>query len=267
MLRLPHGAGRGRSRVSRSRIAVDLRRVPFNSNLKDAGALAAEANDRAELAAAHKAGKLSAVIWTTTPWTLPANLGISLNETFDYVALKVGEHYYVVASRLAESVEKETGLAVEKRIALDRAALKALDGQDIFRHPFLPRDVKLMYAEHVTADAGTGLVHTAPGHGYEDFVVGQKYGLTPFTPVDGGGVFTADGGEWEGQHVFKANKPIVEKLRDRRRAAARRRSSRTAIRIAGDAKNPLIFLATEQWFVQHRPSRPARARWSTRSTA
>src|SRR5258705_544684 len=72
----------------------------FNSNLKDAGTLAAEANDRAELAAAHKAGKLSAVIWTTTPWTLPANLGISLNETFDYVALKVGDHYYVVASRL-----------------------------------------------------------------------------------------------------------------------------------------------------------------------
>ena len=78
----------------------------FNSNLKDAGALAAEANDRAELAAAHKAGKFSAVIWTTTPWTLPANLGISLNETFDYVALKVGDHYYVVASRLADSVDE-----------------------------------------------------------------------------------------------------------------------------------------------------------------
>ena len=80
----------------------------------------------------------------------------------------------MVAARLADSVEKETGLAVEKRIALDRAAIKALDGQDIFRHPFLPRDVKLMYAEHVTADAGTGLVHTAPGHGYEDFVVEQR---------------------------------------------------------------------------------------------
>src|SRR5271166_517591 len=119
----------------------------FNSNLKDAGVLAAEANDRSELNSAHKAGKLSAVIWTTTPWTLPANLGISLNDTFDYVALKVGDHYYVVASRLADSVATETGLVVEKRIALDRAALKALDGQDIFRHPFLPRDVKLMYAE------------------------------------------------------------------------------------------------------------------------
>ena len=134
-----------------------------------------------------------------------------------------------------DSVAKETGLAVEKRIALNREALKALDGQDIFRHPFLPRDGKLMYADHVTADAGTGLVHTAPGHGYEDFVVGTQYGLTPFTPVDGGGVFTHDGGEWEGQNVFKANNSIVEKLRDRRRAAACARNSRTAIRIAGDA--------------------------------
>ncbi len=220
----------------------------FNSNLKDAGALAADRIDGAELDAAHKAGKLSAVIWTTTPWTLPANLGISLNETFDYVALKAGEHYYVVASRLADNVEKECGLAVEKRIALNGDALKALDGQDIFRHPFIPRDVKLMYAEHVTADAGTGLVHTAPGHGYEDFVVGKAYGLTPFTPVDGGGVFTAEGGQWAGQNVFKANKSIVERL-----AAAgallHAQNFSHSYPHCWRCHNPLIFLATEQWFV------------------
>ena len=104
----------------------------FNAHLRDAGALAAGASDRAELAAAHKAGKLFAVIWTTTPWTLPANLGISLNPTFDYVALKAGDRYYVVAERLAEAVEKECGLTVEKRIALDRDALKSLDGQRYF---------------------------------------------------------------------------------------------------------------------------------------
>src|ERR1700686_5464901 len=167
----------------------------FNANLRDAAALAANPSDAAELAAAHEAGKLSAVIWTTTPWTRPANQGISLNPTFDYIALKAGEHYYVVAARLAEAVEKECSLTVEKRIPLDREALKALDGQDVFRHPFVARDVKLMYGDHVTADAGTGLVHTAPGHGYEDFVVGRKYGLPPFTPVDDAGMFTADGGE------------------------------------------------------------------------
>jgi isoleucyl-tRNA synthetase len=220
----------------------------FNSNLKDADALAVEANDRAELAAAHKAGKLSAVIWTTTPWTIPANLGISLNETFDYVALKAGDKYYVVASRLADSVEKETGLAVEKRIALSRAAIKALDGQDIFRHPFLPRDVKLMYAEHVTSDAGTGLVHTAPGHGYEDFVVGQKYGLKPFVPVDGSGVFTRDGGEWEGQNVFKANRSIVERIRAAG-ALLHTQNFPHSYPHCWRCHNPLIFLATEQWFV------------------
>ena len=191
----------------------------FNAHLRDAAALAASASDRAELAAAHKAGKLFAVIWTTTPWTLPANLGISLNPTFDYVALKAGDRYYVVAARLAEAVAKECSLTVEKSIALDREALKSLDGQDIFRHPFVARDVKLMYGDHVTADAGTGLVHTAPGHGYEDFVVGSQYGLKPFTPVDTAGKFTADGGEWAGQNVFKANDSIVEKLRADRRVA------------------------------------------------
>jgi len=220
----------------------------FNSNLQDAGALAAEANDRAELAAAHQAGKLAAVIWTTTPWTIPANLGISLNETFDYVALKVGDRYYVVAARLADNVAKECGLAVEKRIALSRAALKALDGRDIFRHPFLPRDIKLMYAEHVTADAGTGLVHTAPGHGYEDFVVGKAYGLAPFVPVDGGGVFTADGGEWAGQNVFKANESIVERIRAVG-ALLHAQNFSHSYPHCWRCHNPLIFLATEQWFV------------------
>jgi isoleucyl-tRNA synthetase len=141
-------------------------RFALNANVGDAATLAADQNEGAEIAAAHRAGKLFAVIWTTTPWTLPANLGISLNETFDYVALKSGENYYIVAEKLAEAVEKATGISVDKRIPLGREALKALDGKDIFRHPFLDRDVKLMYGPHVTADAGTGLVHTAPGHGY-----------------------------------------------------------------------------------------------------
>ena len=87
--------------------------------------------------------------------------------------------------------------------------LQALDGCDVFRHPFIARDVKLMYGDHVTAETGTGLVHTAPGHGYEDFVVGAQYGLKPFTPVDDQGVFTAEAGEWAGQNVFRANPAIV----------------------------------------------------------
>jgi len=218
----------------------------LNSNAGDAGKLASEDADRAELSAAHHAGKLFAVIWTTTPWTLPANLGISLNETFDYVALKSGDKYYIVAEKLAEAVIKATGLQVEKGVALSREELKALDGKDIFRHPFLERDVKLMYGPHVTADDGTGLVHTAPGHGYEDFVVGTKYGLQPVTPVDGSGVFTS--GEWQGQNVFKANPLIVEHLK---KIGALLHDETLAHRYphCWRCHNPLIFLATEQWFI------------------
>jgi len=220
----------------------------LNSNVNDAVALAADPADGAELAAAHQAGKLAAVIWTTTPWTLPANLGISLNASFDYVALKVGDRYYIVADRVANAVANECSITIDKRIALSADALKALDGRDIFRHPFIARDGKLMFADHVTADAGTGLVHTAPGHGYEDFVVGAQYGLKPFTPVDTGGVFTADGGEWAGQNVFKANDSIVEKLRELGALLHTQKFSHSYPH-CWRCKNPLIFLAADQWFM------------------
>ncbi len=221
-------------------------RFALNGKVGNAAALAADQNEGVEIAAAHRAGKLFAVIWTTTPWTLPANLGISLNETFDYVALKSGENYYIVAEKLAEAVEKATGISVDKAIPLGREALKALDGKDIFCHPFLDRDVKLMYGPHVTADAGTGLVHTAPGHGYEDFVVGTQYGLQPVTPVDGSGNFTS--GEWQGQNVFKANPAIVEHLR-KVGALLHDEAFTHSYPHCWRCHNPLIFLATEQWFV------------------
>jgi isoleucyl-tRNA synthetase len=220
-----------------------------NGNAGDAGALAANPADGAELAAAHKAGRLFGVIWTTTPWTLPANLGISLNRTFEYVALKTGEHYLIVAARLAETVANDCGLSVEKTIALRSDALAALDGKDIFRHPFLPRDVKLMYGEHVTADTGTGLVHTAPGHGYEDYLVGAQYGVEPFTPVNDAGVFTAEGGEWAGLNVFKANDSIVERLRETGELLAVRKISHSYPH-CWRCHKPLIFRATEQWFMR-----------------
>jgi isoleucyl-tRNA synthetase len=209
----------------------------------------ANAADAAELAAAHAAGRLYGVIWTTTPWTLPANLGISLNETFDYVALKAGENYYIVAARLAGAVVEACDLKLDKRIALNREALKALDGKDIFTHPFAGREGRLMFGDHVTADAGTGLVHTAPGHGYEDFVIGSQYGLQPFTPVDTKGTFTAEGGEWAGQNVFKANDSIVGKLRQIGALLGAEKLSHSYPH-CWRCKNPLIFLATEQWFMR-----------------
>ncbi len=221
---------------------------PFNTNLTDAASLAANKSEGDALAAAHNAGKLFGVIWTTTPWTLPANLGISLNPTFEYVGLKVGDNYYVVADKLAESVVKECNLNLDGRIDLDREALRALDGKDVFRHPFIARDVKLMYGDHVTAEAGTGLVHTAPGHGYEDFVIGARYGLEPYTPVDSSGLFTADAGEWAGQNVFKANDSIVEHLRKVGALLHTHKYSHSYPH-CWRCKNPLIFRAAEQWFL------------------
>jgi len=194
-------------------------------------------------------GKLFAVIWTTTPWTLPANLGISLNEAFDYVALRAGGNYYIVAERLAESFAQACKLDVDVRIKLNRNALKALDGQDIFRHPFAERDARLMFGDHVTADTGTGLVHTAPGHGYEDFVIGTRYGLPILTPVDDGGVFTAQAGEWVGRRVFEANDAIVEKLRSIGALLEVEKLSHSYPH-CWRCKNPLIFRATEQWFLR-----------------
>jgi isoleucyl-tRNA synthetase len=221
----------------------------LNSKLPDAGALAANSSDRAELAAAHQAGNLYAVIWTTTPWTLPANLGICLNAAFEYVALKCGSRYYLVAARLADEIAKECALRVDRTISLDRDALRQFDGLDIFRHPFIARDVKLMYGDHVTAETGTGLVHTAPGHGYEDFVVGAQYGLTPYTPVDDQGQFTAEAGEWAGQNVFQASPAIVEHLRKAGLLLGAHQYAHSYPH-CWRCKNPLIFRATEQWFLK-----------------
>ncbi len=252
-----------RTALAEAEVEYDLHVSPsiyvafaLNSNLTDAGSLAADPADRAELAAAHKAANLYALIWTTTPWTLPANLGICLNAAFDYVALKISGRYYIVAEKLVQSIASECALPVEGTIPLDREVLHRFDGQNIFRHPFTGRDVKLMYGDHVTAETGTGLVHTAPGHGYEDFVVGSQYGLTPFTPVDDQGRFTADAGQWAGQNVFDANDSIVEHLRKIGALLAAHQYSHSYPH-CWRCKNPLIFRATEQWFlnIDHRQLR------------
>ncbi|MBF6568174.1 MAG: isoleucine--tRNA ligase [Candidatus Binataceae bacterium] len=221
----------------------------FNDSIGDSAALAASSSDGSELAAAHRMGRLFALIWTTTPWTLPANLGITLNETFDYVALKFGERWYVVAQRLAEAVEQAIGLKASSRIALSRAALKALDGQDIFRHPFVDRDSRLMFGPHVTAESGTGLVHTAPGHGYEDFVIGNQYGLPTLTPVDDAGVFTPEAGRYAGRKVFDANPEIVADLKASG-ALPHNENLSHSYPHCWRCKHPLIFRATEQWFLR-----------------
>jgi isoleucyl-tRNA synthetase len=221
-------------------------RFPMTLSADDAAALARNPGDAATLRAA--AGALSAVIWTTTPWTLPANLAVCFNPTLDYVAIDVGDELLIVAARLADAFLAATHLdATERRrIAVD---LSSLDGRDVFRHPLFDRTSRAVFETHVTADTGTGCVHTAPGHGYEDFQVGQRYGLPVLTPVDSHGRFTAEAGPYAGREVFATNDAIVADLRANGRLVHGETLSHPYPH-CWRSKNPLIFRATEQWFLR-----------------
>lgn len=221
-------------------------RFRFTGSTEQAVAMAGDADGRAALGAA--AGRLSALIWTTTPWTLPANLAVCLNPHLDYVALETNGELLIIARRLVDAVIEATGLDAGKTrlIPLD---LNSLDGADVFGHPFIDRPAKLIFGSHVTAEAGTGCVHTAPGHGYEDFQVGQQYGLAVLTPVDAQGLFTAEGGAFAGRPVFASNDDIVAQLRDSG-ALLHAQSTSHQYPHCWRCKNPLIFRATEQWFLR-----------------
>jgi len=220
-------------------------RFAFSGTADEAAAIAKDEAGRERLGA--NPARLYAVIWTTTPWTIPANLGICLNPHLDYVAVEVDGDYYVVAERLAAPFLE----AIGKDAAAPRHAvnLAALDGRDVFRHPLFDRPSRLLFESHVTAEAGTGCVHTAPGHGYEDFAVGQKYGLPVLTPVDDRGVFTEEGGVYAGRKVFETNDDIVTALQQCGALLAVRRVDHQYPH-CWRCKNPLIFRATEQWFLR-----------------
>lgn len=185
------------------------------------------------------------VIWTTTPWTLPANLGICLNAEFDYQLFESGNELLFFAKGLKESVEKETGLqltstgATWKGIEFDQ--LKA-------QHPFINRDSLIMVGPHVSLEAGTGCVHTAPGHGADDYKVGLKYGLPILSPVDEAGAYTDEFAEMKGTNIFKANPLIIEKLKSINALLAYKEFEHSYPH-CWRSKTPLIFRATPQWFI------------------
>jgi isoleucyl-tRNA synthetase len=221
-------------------------RFRFRGSREQAAAMAREPADAPALAAAGE--RLSAVIWTTTPWTLPANLAVCLNPHLDYVAIEVAGEYLIVAHRLADTVLEAVGLSADaaRKIPVD---LSALDGADAFQHPFIDRPSRLIFGSHVTADVGTGCVHTAPGHGYDDFQVGQQYGIDVLTPVDAQGRFTSEGGPYEGRAVFDTNDDIVAQLRTMG-ALLHTETHSHQYPHCWRCKNPLIFRATEQWFLR-----------------
>jgi len=196
--------------------------------------------------------KVYGLIWTTTPWTIPANVAIAFHPRFEYVAVEVGTDVYIVALELLKTVAEKLGWSDTRVIAGFKGA--KLEGA-IFRHPFLDRDSLGVLAEHVTLDQGTGAVHTAPGHGAEDFEVGAKYGLPVYCPVDPAGkIFHAEGAagrlpeELIGKTVWQAN-PIVNEILKSRGALLGEEKITHSYPHCWRCHNPTIFRATEQWFI------------------
>ncbi|TWT04706.1 isoleucine--tRNA ligase [Planomicrobium sp. CPCC 101079] len=185
------------------------------------------------------------VIWTTTPWTIPANLGITAHADLPYVEVSLNGSLYVVAQALLEEVAKElqwTNYEVVREIK--GAALEHI----LTKHPLYDRTSLMMLGEHVTTDSGTGFVHTAPGHGEDDFLVGKKYGLDVLCPVDERGVMTEEAPGFEGLFYDKANKSITEALDN---AGALESLTFITHSYPHDwrTKKPVIYRATAQWFV------------------
>jgi isoleucyl-tRNA synthetase len=208
------------------------------------------------------------VIWTTTPWTLPANLAIVANPELPYVALPVGREsaapggpttreLLVVAEGLADSFLAACGLECprDQWIAISKAGFEKLLGTG-YRHPLgIPRShdaaFRLYFARHATLEAGTGLVHTAPGHGADDYVVGRQVGLPIYAPVDAAGRFTAEVPEYAGTGVFDANPKIVARLAETGFLMNKPgQSVRHQYPHCWRCKTPIVFRATEQWFAR-----------------
>ena len=185
------------------------------------------------------------MIWTTTPWTLPANLAVCVHPELTYVVMRTGQERYLVGEALLESFTKACG--IESYEIEQKIQGKELEGV-VCRHPFLDRDSIVILGEHVTTDAGTGCVHTAPGHGMEDFEAGKKYGLDILCPVDDKGRFTKEGGPFEGMFIDDANPAVLKTLAEKGLLLAKG-SIRHQYPHCWRCKNPIIYRAAEQWFV------------------
>jgi isoleucyl-tRNA synthetase len=188
------------------------------------------------------------IIWTTTPWTLPASMAVAFHPTEEYVALEAQEAIYIVAEKLAKDVAEKCGFPDAKAIA-DFPG-KVME-HTWFYHPFLPwekRKILGVLADYVTMDTGTGVVHTAPSHGAEDFATGVKYGLDATSNVDEKGILRNGLPEYDGKRVFEANQPIIELLRSRG-ALLHSEKTEHSYPHCWRCHNPVIFRATEQWFI------------------
>jgi isoleucyl-tRNA synthetase len=189
--------------------------------------------------------KAALVIWTTTPWTLPANLAVAAHPTEVYTAIEADGEWWIVA----QSLVQETLKVAEKGTPLNGFRLTGTDLHGtVSTHPWIDRDSKVATAEFVARDQGTGLVHIAPGHGEEDYELGRQIGLKIYNPVDDDGRFTSEVQQFAGLTVWEANPKIVAHLRARGALVAERTLSHTYPH-CWRCKNPTLFRATEQWFI------------------
>ena len=202
-------------------------------------------DDPAKLDPALAGKEVSTIIWTTTPWTLPASMAVAFHPNEEYVALESDGEVYIVASRLAKDVAEKCGLADPRELAhFPGRKLERL----YFQHPFLDRKILGVLADYVTMDTGTGVVHTAPSHGAEDFATGTKYGLDATSHVDEKGILRDGLPEYDGQYVFKAN-PLIVELLQKRGALLHSEKLEHSYPHCWRCHNPVIFRATEQWFI------------------
>ena len=209
-------------------------------------------SDPAAIDPALKGKRVWGLIWTTTPWTIPANLAISFHPSYIYVAAETGGDVYIVAKDLLAQTTLDCGWK-------DVEVLAEFQGSNldktVFRHPFLERDSLGILGEHVTLEQGTGAVHTAPGHGQEDYVIGQTYGLPVYCPVDGAGKFFAAEGaagklpeELLGKTIWQANPLVIEILKNAGALLAEKNIEHSYPH-CWRCHHPTIFRATEQWFI------------------
>jgi isoleucyl-tRNA synthetase len=202
-------------------------------------------DDPAAIDAALAGKKASTIIWTTTPWTLPASMAVAFHPDEDYVALESGGEVYIVASKLAKDVAQKCGLGNARELAhFPGRKLERLN----FQHPFLDRKILGVLADYVTMDTGTGVVHTAPSHGAEDFATGVKYGLDATSNVDEKGILRNGLPEYDGKRVWDANAPIIELVKSRG-ALLHTEKTEHSYPHCWRCHNPVIFRATEQWFI------------------
>jgi len=202
-------------------------------------------DDPAKIDAALTGKKVSTIIWTTTPWTLPASMAVAFHPDEEYVALASSGEVYIVASKLAKEVAEKCNLSDPRELAhFPGRKLEHLN----FQHPFLDRKILGVLAEYVTMDTGTGVVHTAPSHGAEDFITGVKYGLDATSNVDEKGILRNGLPEYTGKRVWEANQPIIDLLKSRG-ALLHAEKTEHSYPHCWRCHNPVIFRATEQWFI------------------